>query len=74
MSDKTAPEVGTLALDSKTNRVGRVMGHVGTHVQLRRPEGGIEWDARPEDVRTVEASEYLRLRVAERNATSGGVL
>ncbi|MGW4027833.1 hypothetical protein ACWEFL_00715 [Streptomyces sp. NPDC004838] len=74
MSDETVPEVGTLALDAKTGRVGRVMGHVGTYVQLRRPGGGLEWEASPQDVRPVDGYARLRARVAERNANSGGAL
>ncbi|MEU4682341.1 hypothetical protein [Streptomyces xinghaiensis] len=74
MSDKGAPEVGTLTLDVKSGRVGRVMDHLGSRVQLRPPSGGIEWDARPEDLRPVDTSELLAARVAERNANSGGRL
>ena len=74
MSDERAPEEGTLALDAKTGRIGQVMGHVGPYVQLRPPQGGTEWDARPEDVRPAGDHERLRARVAEVNAKSGGVL
>lgn len=74
MSDKTVPEIGTLALDARTGRIGQVMGHEGPYVQLRPPQGGIEWDVRPEDVRPADAHECLRARVAEVNANSGGIL
>ncbi|MER6913732.1 hypothetical protein ABT354_18850 [Streptomyces sp. NPDC000594] len=70
MTNNSAPEVGTLALDSVTRRVGTVMGHVGPYVQLRPPEGGLEWDACPEDIQPASASDRLRERVAERNANS----
>lgn len=74
MSDKRVPEVGTLALDAKTDRVGHVMGHEGPYVQMRPPHGGREWDAQPEDVRPAGTQEQLRARVAEANTNGGGVL
>lgn len=36
--------VGTYAVDTRTGRVGRVMGHEGPYVQLRPYGGGREWD------------------------------
>ncbi|MFF3763738.1 hypothetical protein ACFYYR_06555 [Streptomyces sp. NPDC001922] len=45
--------VGELALDAKRGRVGIVMDAQGGRVFLRRPEGGREWEAPPEDVRPV---------------------
>ncbi|MCL7494853.1 hypothetical protein OG530_25610 [Streptomyces decoyicus] len=70
MSDKKAPAVGTLTLDTRSGRVGRVMDFEGPHVQLRPPQGGIEWDARPEDLRPLGSCDDLSSRVAERNAHS----
>ncbi|MGP3999601.1 hypothetical protein [Streptomyces sp. 8N706] len=74
MSDKGAPEVGTLALDAKSGRVGRVMDRQGPYVQLRPPQGGTEWEALAADVRRADANEQLRARVAEINANSRGLL
>lgn len=70
MSDKGALEVGTLALDEQTGRVGRVMDHLDSHVQLRPPGGGREWDADPEHVRPVTPQERLKARLTEVNAYS----
>ncbi|MER7048828.1 hypothetical protein [Streptomyces jumonjinensis] len=70
MTNNSALEVGTLALDSVTRRIGTVMGHVGPYVQLRPPGGGLEWDASPENVQPADASDRLRKRLAERNANS----
>jgi hypothetical protein len=70
MSDKGALDVGTLALDERTGRVGRVMDHLGSHVQLRPPGGGLEWDADPGHVRPVTPKERLTARLAEVNAYS----
>lgn len=70
MSDEQPLEVGTLARDTKRNKVGRVMGHLGPYVQLRPPSGGCEWDAKPEDVQPISVSESLSARVAEANAWS----
>ncbi|MBT2398491.1 hypothetical protein [Streptomyces sp. ISL-100] len=58
---------GEYAVDVRDGRVGRVMGRVGTYVQLRPPGGGKEWDCPPEDVRSVELGEVLRARVREVN-------
>nr|WP_274561991.1 hypothetical protein [Streptomyces spiramyceticus] len=60
MSDKRLPEVGTLARDAKTGRVGQVIGHMGPYVQMRPPHGGAEWHARPEDGRPAGDRERLR--------------
>ncbi len=62
------PEPGTYAVDVRDGRVGRVMGQVGTYVQLRPPGGGREWDCPPEDVRPAPPGEVLRVRVREINA------
>ncbi|MFI9355839.1 hypothetical protein [Streptomyces lydicus] len=70
MSDKKAPAVGTLTLDTKSGRVGRVMDFKWSRVQLRPPQGGIEWDARPEDLRPLDPRDELSSRVAELNAHS----
>lgn len=70
MSDKNAPAVGTLTLDTRSGRVGRVMDVMWSHVQLRPPQGGIEWDARPEDLRALGSCEDLSSRVAQLNAHS----
>ncbi|WP_125262049.1 hypothetical protein [Streptomyces alboflavus] len=42
------PELHDAVFDEGTGRVGRVMGFEGPYVQLRPPEGGVEWDADPE--------------------------
>ncbi|MER7153193.1 hypothetical protein [Streptomyces lydicus] len=70
MSDKKAPAVGTLTLDTRSGRVGRVMDFKWSHVQLRPPQGGIEWAARPEDLRPLNPRDDLSARVAELNAHS----
>ncbi|MFF7410946.1 hypothetical protein [Streptomyces lydicus] len=70
MSDKKAPAVGTLTLDTRSGRVGRVMDFKWSHVQLRPPQGGIEWDARAEDLRPLNPRDDLSARVAELNTHS----
>ncbi|GAB3127039.1 hypothetical protein GCM10027160_51270 [Streptomyces calidiresistens] len=57
MSDKTVREIGSFATDTRVDRVGKVMGHVGPYVRLRPPRGGREWDAAPEDLRRLEPHE-----------------
>ncbi|MEV5480951.1 MULTISPECIES: hypothetical protein [Streptomyces] len=70
MSDKKALAVGTLTLDTRSGRVGRVTDFKWSQVQLRPPHGGIEWDARPEDLRPLGSCDDLSSRVAELNAHS----
>jgi hypothetical protein len=68
------PEVGTLAVDvgadQGNGRTGVVMDHIGRYVQMRPEEGGLEWDALPENVRPLSANESLSTRVAAANARS----
>jgi hypothetical protein len=66
------PSVGTLALDTRRNCVGTVIGHVGGQVQLRPPHGGLEWDVHPANLCVVSASDALWPEVREANARSTG--
>ncbi|MFD5320785.1 hypothetical protein [Streptomyces sp. NPDC127098] len=66
------PEVGAMARDVRRDRIGRVMAYEGGQVWLRPLEGGLEWTARPCDVRQVSLSESLSARVAEANRRSSG--
>jgi hypothetical protein len=64
------PHVGTMVWDTALDRLGRVMDQEPTCLYLRPPGGGTEWQARPEDVEPVSASEALSPRVAEANRRS----
>ncbi|MGW0820041.1 hypothetical protein [Streptomyces sp. NPDC002845] len=64
--------VGSYAVDTRTGRVGRVMGYEGPYVQLRPVGGGREWDCAPESVRTATTIERLRAATAYENARSRG--
>jgi hypothetical protein len=44
-AEESVPEVGTWARDVIRDKVGHVMGHVGSHVQLRPRDGGQERSA-----------------------------
>jgi hypothetical protein len=68
------PDVGTTARDTRNDKVGRVMGHVGGRVQLRPVQGGREWDVLPDDVEPVELSDALSGALAEINARSAGAI
>ncbi len=57
--------------DEATGRLGYVMDRVGSRVQLRPDCGGVEWDARPEDVREAVAGDVLRVKVREHNVRMG---
>jgi hypothetical protein len=47
---------GACVVDTRTGRVGRVMGHVGPYLRLRPLVGGQEWHCPPDTVR--EAMEW----------------
>ncbi|MEU5427421.1 hypothetical protein AB0H73_17720 [Streptomyces olivoreticuli] len=62
------PETGTFVIDTRTDRVGQVMGNEGPNLQLRPPHGGKEWEARPDAVRPVTRSELLSSKLRQVNA------
>ncbi|GHC26557.1 MULTISPECIES: hypothetical protein [Streptomyces rochei group] len=66
------PPVGAYAIDTRTGRVGLVMGHEGPYVQMRPYGGGREWDAAPGDVRHATPAERLSAATAYTNARSQG--
>ena len=66
------PPVGTHVVDTRTGKVGIVMGHEGPYVQLRPYGGGKEWDADPAAVRGATQAERLSAATAYANARSRG--
>jgi hypothetical protein len=66
------PRVGAYAVDTRSGRLGRVMGHEGPYVQLRPVGGGREWDAPPEVIRPATLGERLSAGTAYANARSRG--
>ncbi|WP_079249038.1 hypothetical protein [Streptomyces sp. MJM1172] len=66
-----SPDAGALVVDRRNGKVGVVMGHVGTYLQLRPPHGGREWDVPPKDVRTPTPTEELSAKVAVANRRWG---
>ncbi|KPI17941.1 hypothetical protein OK074_8038 [Actinobacteria bacterium OK074] len=66
------PRLGDTVEDTRTKKVGRVMDHVGTYVQVRPIGGGTEWDSRPEDLRLLTAAETLSAGITVANARSRG--
>ncbi|MEW2120174.1 hypothetical protein AB0945_34355 [Streptomyces sp. NPDC005474] len=66
------PEVGAYVVDGRTGKVGIVMGHEGSYVQLRSYGGGREWDAAPAGLRPATPAERLSAATAYANARSRG--
>jgi hypothetical protein len=64
------PAIGAAVVDTVRNRVGYVMDHEGSFLQLRPLSGGCEWDADPDHVKPLDPAELMRARVAEANARS----
>ncbi|MEU5536279.1 hypothetical protein [Streptomyces sp. NPDC020362] len=58
------------AVDTRSGRLGEVMGHVGGYVQLRPVGGGREWDCPPGELGEVAPGEVLRERVRRLNRES----
>ncbi|MDT9698030.1 hypothetical protein [Streptomyces sp. P17] len=58
------PPVGSYVVDTRSGRIGIVMGHEGPYVQLRPYGGGLEWDAAPEAVRKATPAERTRAATA----------
>ncbi|KUM80231.1 hypothetical protein [Streptomyces curacoi] len=69
-NQQTRPGIGELAKDTASGRIGVVMGEVGARVQIRPIGGGVEWDARPDDVVALTAREELSARLSIRNGNS----
>ncbi|NEY31583.1 hypothetical protein GTU99_05100 [Streptomyces sp. PRKS01-65] len=66
------PPVGSYVVDTRTGRLGIVMGHEGPYVQLRPYGGGREWDAEPSAVRHATQAERISVATAYANARSRG--
>jgi hypothetical protein len=73
-----APERGTLARDTLSDRVGVVVDRMGRRVWLRPCGGGREWDVPIEEIEPLtdaaEPADTLRAKVAEVNRRSRGAL
>lgn len=69
---KAKPPVGLYVVDTRSGKVGIVMGHEGPYVQLRPYGGGREWDADPGAVRRATQAERLSAATAYTNARSRG--
>ncbi|MFD4605460.1 hypothetical protein ACFWPQ_46560 [Streptomyces sp. NPDC058464] len=69
-NQQTRPGIGELAKDTANGRIGVVMGEVGDRLQIRPIRGGVEWDARPDNVVAPTAREELSARLAIKNANS----
>lgn len=62
----TAPTPVTYVVDTRTDRLGQVMDRHAGHLQLRPPQGGLEWDCPPECARPASEMEVRRTRAATR--------
>jgi len=69
-NQQTGPGIGELAKDKANGRIGVVTGEVGARMQVRPIGGGVEWDARPDNMVAPTAREELSVRLAIKNANS----
>ncbi|HEY8978533.1 MAG TPA: hypothetical protein VIU15_02990 [Streptomyces sp.] len=71
-SPQPVPEIGALFLDVSRDRIGEFRGEWAGLWALRPLRGGVEWDAKPGDVRPVTAEQALRAKVEAANRRSRG--
>ncbi|MGW1072654.1 hypothetical protein [Streptomyces sp. NPDC002537] len=62
--------IGSYVVDEARKTVAQVAGHEGPNYQLCRPQGGVEWEAKPEDVRPAALREELRAKLQAANDAS----
>ena len=62
--------VGACVVDTRTDRAAVVAGVLLGRLYLRKPGGGVEWEAMPAHVRLATKREQLSARVAEANLRS----
>ncbi|WP_307842752.1 MULTISPECIES: hypothetical protein [unclassified Streptomyces] len=63
-SDAATYRPGVHVIDRRTGELGRVMDHEGSHLQLRPPHGGVEWDCPPDAARLATQAERRAAGVA----------
>lgn len=68
----TPPELGSLVLDTATDKVGEYRGETGARWALRPVGGGPEWEAEPGAVEPAGTYERMRAETARQNARSRG--
>ncbi|UYQ62036.1 hypothetical protein [Streptomyces peucetius] len=68
------PPIGSYVVDTRTGRVGRLMGEAGPFLSLRPVGGGREWECAPDSVRPATAAERISATTAYVNARSRGEL
>lgn len=71
MADPSLPALRAVMVDSRTGRIGRVMGSEGPYVQLCPLNGGREWDVPPDQLRAPTAAEEMSVKVAVANGRWG---
>lgn len=69
-ADRRLPAVGPWIVDTRTDHVAIVAGVPLGRLYLRRPGGGVEWEAMPVQVRPATEHEQLSAKVAEANLRS----
>ncbi|WP_405840693.1 hypothetical protein OG528_22135 [Streptomyces platensis] len=62
-----SPVPGSYAVDGRDGRIGLVIGHAGSFVQLRPPGGGVQWNCPPQVLHDAPPSAVLAARVRELN-------
>ncbi|MEU0369522.1 hypothetical protein ABZ070_04525 [Streptomyces sp. NPDC006283] len=66
------PPIGSYVVDTRTGRVGRLMGEAGPRLSLRPVGGGREWECAPDAVRPATIAEQISATTAYVNARSRG--
>jgi hypothetical protein len=61
----SAPWVGAWVVDTRSDRLAVVTDVLQGRLYLRRPRGGVEWDALPVHIRPATSSEILPFEAIE---------
>ncbi|MEV5508005.1 hypothetical protein [Streptomyces orinoci] len=69
MSARQVPVRGSFVVDTARDAIGEVMDHVEALIQLRPLQGGLEWDAKPAEVRPATFDEVLSAKVRIANSS-----
>lgn len=69
-SGPPVPNVGAWVVDTRTDRMAIVLDVLFGRLYLRRPGGGVEWEAMPVHVRPATEHEVLSAQVVEVNRRS----
>ncbi|MFI1796169.1 hypothetical protein ACH427_02235 [Streptomyces sp. NPDC020379] len=64
--------VGAYVVDTREEKLAQVIGHRGSHVQVRRPGGGLEWEVPAGALRLAMGEECAAFRALANSDRGAG--